>query len=188
MHHFFAYIARMKYIVRWGLMRNTRQENISEHSHMVAMVAHALAIIGNTYFGKSYDANKVAVKALYHECSEVITGDLATPIKYFNPEIKRAYKDIEKLANARLISMLPAELQGTYGMLLTEEDETRLVKYADKLCAYMKCKEELAGGNEEFSQAEKAILKDIHAFASPEVDYFMRHFVPSLALTLDEMG
>lgn len=191
MYHFFAYIARMKHIVRWGLMRNTREENIGEHSHMVAVVAHALALIGNSLYGKNYNAERVAVKGLYHEASEVITGDLATPIKYFNPEIKAAYKAIEAVANKKLAAMLPAELTNEYEQLLSgppQQEDWKLVKYADKLCALMKCREELSSGNREFTQAEKAILQDIAAYSSPEVDYFMEHFMPSFSLTLDEMG
>lgn len=192
MSHFFAYLSRMKYINRWGLMRNTKQENIQEHSLQVAMVAHGLGIIKNKFFGGSVDVDKVVTLAVFHEASEVITGDLATPIKYFNPEIKKAYRDIEKVANVRLLGMLPKELQGEYKYLLTEnnrDDEAYLiVKAADKICAYIKCLEELKAGNQEFTKAKRAIEDQIDNIDLPEVKYFMEIFIPSFSLTLDELN
>lgn len=190
MNHFFAYMARMKYIERWGLMRNTRQENIQEHSLQTAMLAHALAVIRNTFFKGNIDADKVAAVAMFHEASEIITGDLATPIKYYNPEIKKAYKELEHIACGRLIDMLPPELQEVYsGYMLCRDDEiNKIVKWADKLCAYFKCVEELNLGNTEFASAEKSILAEIEKIDAPEVKYFMEHFAPSFKLNLDQMG
>ncbi len=190
MYHFFAYMARMKYIERWGLMRNTRQENIQEHSLQTAMLAHALAIIRNEFFGGNIDADKTAAVAMFHEASEIITGDLATPIKYYNPEIKTAYKALENVACRRLIDMLPDELHNIYKqyMLCEDEEINRIVKWADKLCAYFKCVEELNLGNTEFASAEKGILEEIRKIDAPEVKYFMEHFAPSFKLNLDQMG
>lgn len=192
MSHFFAYLARMKYINRWGLMRNTRQENIQEHSLQVAMIAHVLALISNKFYGGDVDVHKVVTLAVFHEASEVITGDLATPIKYFNPEIKKAYKDIEKVANERLLRMLPKELQEDYTNLLNEEkrDEKAYayVKAADKISAYLKCLEELKAGNQEFEMAKRAIKTQIDEIDMPEVAYFMENFAPSFSLTLDELN
>lgn len=182
----------MKYIKRWGLMRNTREENIQEHSLQVAMIAHGLAVIKNRCFNGNTDPLKVLLLAVYHEASEVITGDLATPIKYFNPEIKTAYKAIEAVANQRLFSMLPEELKAEYSPVFfptAEDDEHwQLVKAADKICAYLKCIEELKAGNQEFIKAERSILRDIHSLNRPEVRYFMERFVPSFGLTLDELN
>jgi len=190
MSHFFAFMARMKYIERWGLMRSMQKENIQEHSLQVAMIAHALAVIRNEYFGGTLDADGIAVKAMYHEASEVITGDLATPIKYYNPEIKTAYKQIEKVATEKLCGMLPEKLQPAYDKIMQggTEEEHRIVKCADRICAYLKCVEETSAGNGEFSKALKAIRTDIDAMEAPEVRYFMETFVPSFNLTLDEMG
>ncbi len=188
--HFFAYMARMKHITRWGLMRNTLPENIQEHSLQTAMIAQALAVIKNTYFDGHVDANQVLAMAVYHEAGEVITGDLATPIKYFNPEIKKAYKDIEDIACHKILSMLPKELQEAYKpLILQEHDEVhRLVKAADRICAYLKCLEERKAGNGEFAKAEEVILLSIQELQMPEVDYFMETFVPSFSLTLDELN
>lgn len=190
MHHFFAYMARMKYIERWGLMRNTRQENIQEHSLQVAMIAHSLAIIKNKFFGGNLDENKIAVMAMYHEASEVITGDLATPIKYYNPEIKQAYKSLESLISKKLLNLLPEDLIPAYEPYFTAEtggEEWKIVKYADKICAYLKCLEETNSGNGEFKKAQKTIYEDIQNIKAPEVEYFMQTFVPSFWLTLDEL-
>jgi 5'-deoxynucleotidase len=190
--HFFAYLSRMKFIQRWGLMRNVRQENIQEHSLQTAMIAHNLALIRNKKFGGSVNPERAALLAVYHEASEVITGDLAMPIKYFNPEIKKAYKDIERVASGRLLSMLPDELKSDYESLLfqsqEEEELWKIVKAADKICAYLKCIEELKAGNLEFSKAEKSIKKDLDKLDLPEVKYFIEHFVPSFHLTLDELN
>ena len=181
MSHFFAYLARMKFIQRWGLMRNVRQENIQEHSLQTAMIAHNLAIVKNKWYGGKADPQ-----------SEVITGDLATPIKYFNPEIKKAYKDIEKVAGRRLLSMLPVELKQDYEPILfpgsEDEEHWNLVKAADKICAWLKCIEELKAGNLEFSKAEKTIYQDLIDMNRSEVEYFMKQFVPSFHLSLDELN
>jgi 5'-deoxynucleotidase len=190
--HFFAYLARMKFIQRWGLMRNVRQENIQEHSLQAAMIAHNLALVRNKWFGGNVDPLRVLILAVYHEASEVITGDLPTPIKYFNPEIKKAYKEIEKVANYRLLSMLPEELKEDYESILMpgEEDKEhwQIVKAADKICAYLKCIEELKAGNREFEKAKNAIYKDLVNLNRPEVEYFMEKFLPSFYLTLDELN
>lgn len=192
MSHFFSYMARMKYIKRWGLMRNTREENIQEHSLQTAMIAHALALIQNKLYGGHVDAERVMALAVFHEAGEVITGDLATPIKYFSPEIRGAYKDIEKVAEDKLTAMIPEALRGAYeGLILRREEDAEsyaLVKAADKICAYLKCVEELSAGNTEFKQAKKAIEKAIAKIDRPEVKYFMETFVPSFSLSLDEMG
>ncbi len=192
MYHFFSYMARMKHIKRWGLMRNTREENIQEHSLQTAMIAHALALIKNRVYGGCVDAERALALAVYHETGEVITGDLATPIKYFNPEIKTAYKQIERLAEEKLVDMLPDVLRPDYeALILDREADAELyaiVKAADKICAYLKCVEELSAGNSEFAKAKKAIEKAIRQMERPEVDYFMKTFVPSFELTLDEMG
>lgn len=192
MYHFFSYMAKMKHIKRWGLMRNTRDENIQEHSLQAAMIAHALAMIKNTYFNGSVDANFVMSLAVYHEAGEVITGDLATPIKYFNPEIKQAYKQIEHVAEEKLVEMLPKEMQDEYKKLILEREEDKecysIVKAADKICAYLKCVEEMSAGNKEFEKAQANILKSINDLNMPEVAYFMENFVPSFELTLDELN
>ncbi len=189
--HFFAYMARMKLIRRWGLMRNTQQENDAEHAAQVAMIAHALAALHNARFGGSIDAGQVAALGLYHDASEVLTGDLATPIKYFNPEIKTAYQRIEGVAAQKLLDMLPEDMRGAYAPLLTPDTQAlawRFVKAADRIAAYLKCVEELRAGNEEFAQAERSILVSIQAIDLPEVDVFMREFVPSFSLSLDQLS
>jgi 5'-deoxynucleotidase len=191
MSHFFAYLARMKFIQRWGLMRNTRPENIQEHSLQVAMIAHALALIKNKLFNGQVDPARVAVLALYHDVSEVITGDLATPIKYFNPKIKTAYNEIEEVAGQKLFNMLPEQFKADYYSLFFSADEDHenwtLVKAADKISAYLKCVEELKAGNQEFSKAKRAIKTEIVRLNLPEVEYFMEKYVPSFSLTLDEL-
>ncbi len=189
MYKFFAYLNRMKYINRWGLMHSNITENIMEHSQQVAVIAHALAVISNVYFGGKLDADSIAVKALFHETSEVLTGDLPTPIKYFNPEIRDAYKQLERYSNERLLTYLPEELSSYYAGIINDADsvEHRFVKYADKLCAYIKCIDEVKMGNCEFSKAEKTILDELHAYGSPEVDYFIEHFIGAYKLTLDEL-
>ena len=189
MYKFFAYLDRMKYIKRWSLMHSTTNENIMEHSHQVAVIAHALATISNVYFGGNLDANPIAVKALFHETSEVMTGDLPTPIKYFNPEIRDAYKSLERLANERLLSLLPSQLSAEYAKIVMDDqsEEHRFVKYADKICAYIKCVDEVKRGNAEFAKAKETIFKEINAFKRAEVDYFMGNFLPAFSLTLDEL-
>jgi 5'-deoxynucleotidase len=191
MSHFFAYLSRMKFIQRWGLMHNTYPENIQEHSLQVAMVAHALALIRNRLFGGNVNPERTAVLALYHDAGEVLTGDLPAPIKYFNPEIKTAYKAIEATAAQKLFSMVPDVLKADYEALFFAADEDRihldLVEAADKLCAYIKCLKELGAGNQEFSKAEKALIASVEELDLPEVRYFLETFVPSFKLTLDEL-
>ena len=189
MRHFFAYMARMRYINRWGLMRNTQQENIQEHSLQVAMIAHCLALIGNRIYGKSYDPERIMALAAYHEASEVITGDMATPIKYSSPQLRDAYKHMEQIAGQQLLAMLPGELQADYKpLLLQAEDENhQIVKAADRIAAYLKCVEELKSGNSEFSDAKESIRRDLDRNPLKEVAWFMERFVPSFELTLDKM-
>lgn len=187
--HFFAYISRMRFIQRWALMRNTAPENVQEHSHQVAVLAHALAVIRNEKFGGTVDAGAVAVAALYHDASEILTGDMPTPIKYDNPAIQAAYKDVEAVAERKLLDMLPRELRGAYAPVLTEVDpETaRLVKAADKLSAYIKCVEELKAGNLEFREAAAQTRKTLEGYGLPEAAYFLETFMDSFSLTLDEL-
>lgn len=188
--HFFAYIFRMRFIQRWALMRNTAPENVQEHSHQVAVLAHALAVIRNECFGGHVDAGAVAVAALYHDAGEIFTGDMPTPIKYMNPAIRTAYKDVEADAARRLLDMVPPALQGAYAPVLEERDSetAALVKAADKLSAYIKCLEELKAGNTEFQQAARQTLDALKGYGLPEVDYFLEHFLPAFGMTLDEMG
>jgi 5'-deoxynucleotidase len=191
MSHVFAYLSRMKFIRRWGLMHNTYPESIQEHSLRVAMVAHALAVIRNRLFAGNVDAERAAVLALYHDATEVLTGDLPAPVKYFNPEIKVAYKEIEAAAARRLLHMIPEALKTDYeGLFLAEEADQEprdLVKAADKVCAYLKCLEEIGAGNQEFAKAEKALRASVEELDLPEVRYFLDTFVPSFRLTLDEL-
>jgi len=189
--HFFAYLSRMKHIKRWGLMKNVSVEDIEQHSFQVAIVAHGLAVIGNKYFGKNYDTDKVCTLGTFHEVSEVITGDLATPIKYFNPEINTAYKKIEAIATQKLLKMLPEEMKDDYRPLMDRDErseEWKLVKASDKICAYIKCIEELKAGNNEFLKAAETIKNTIKELKMEEVDYFMNVFMPSFDLTLDELN
>ena len=192
MTHFFAYLSRMKFINRWGLMHNTYPENIQEHSLRVAMIAHALGVIRNRLFHGSANPERVATLALFHDASEVLTGDLPTPVKYFNPDIRTAYQTIEAVANRKLLDMVPRELQEDFRAFFFDQEADRehheLVKAADRLAAYIKCLEELAAGNHEFSKAEKALRASVEALALPEVRYFLDTFVPSFKLTLDELG
>lgn len=189
--HFFAYISRMKYISRWGLMRNTQQENIQEHSHQVAVISHALAIIKNNFFGGNINTDRVAVLGIFHDSNEILTGDLPTPIKYYNPEISQAYKKIEDVSKHKLLSMLPNELVDNYKSLLfhneDDKDLYKIVKAADKIAAYIKCLEEIKAGNNEFKRAGETIYNGIIKMDLPEVNYFMEKFLPSFSLTLDEM-
>jgi 5'-deoxynucleotidase len=192
MSHFFAYISRMKLIQRWGLMRNTQTENIQEHSLQVAMVAHILAIIRNKLFDGDVDPDRVATLAIYHDCSEVITGDLPTPIKNFNKDITSAYKKIEHLAAERIYKMLPGELRDEYESIFfkqeKDEEHWKLVKAADKICAYLKCLEELQAGNNAFLKAERSVMAGLMKMNMPEVTYFVETFSPSFSLTLDELN
>lgn len=187
---FFAYISRMRYIGRWGLMRNTFQENIQEHSHMVAVLAHALAVIRRDHFGGTADPEHVAAVALYHDAPEIFTGDLPTPVKYDNPAIRDAYKAVEENAANRLLATLPEDLRPSFENLLLETDPEvlALVKAADKLSAYLKCLEEEKAGNREFRSAAEQTLAALHDGSLPELDYFMEHFLPAFQLTLDELS
>ena len=187
--HFFAYMARMRFIQRWALMRNTAPENVQEHSHQVAVLAHALAVIRNEKFGGQVDAGAVAVAALYHDASEILTGDMPTPIKYDNPVIQRAYKDVEAVAERKLVDFLPPELREVYRPILTVADPEveQLVKAADKLSAHIKCLEELKAGNTEFREAAAQTRKALEQYDLPEVRYFMETFLDSFTLTLDEL-
>ena len=190
MYKFFAFINRMKYIKRWSLMRSVREENIMEHSQSVAVIAHALALISNKRFGGNVNVEKTVLLAQYHEVGEVITGDLPTPIKYFNPEIRDAYKDLEKNACERILSMLPEDLQDDYRSYIipdTSSEEYKLVKYADRLAAYLKCVEEVKAGNSEFRKAKASIEKELKAANKPEVDFYLKEFAPAYELTLDEL-
>ena len=188
--HFFAYISRMRFIQRWALMRNTAPENVQEHSHQVAVLAHALAVIRNEKFGGRLDPGAVAVAALYHDASEILTGDMPTPIKYDNPAIRNAYKDVEAVAEGKLLHMLPPELQGVYGPILTQSDpEVRqVVKAADKLSAYLKCLEELKAGNNEFADAARETLDALRRMEMEEVAWFLERFAEAFGLTLDGLG
>ncbi len=189
-YNFYAFMDRMKYIKRWSLMRSVREENIMEHSQQVAMLAHALAVITNKLFGGCVDEQKCVLYAVYHECGEVMTGDLPTPIKYFNGSIKGAYKDIEERACKKLLTMLPQELkQGVepYVLADTSSQEYKILKAADRLAAYIKCLEEHRSGNSEFEKAKKSIEEDLHSRNMPAVEYFMQNFIPAFFLTLDEL-
>ncbi len=191
MSHFFAWMARMKFIQRWGLMHSTQTENIQEHSLRVAMITHALAVIRNRLFAGNISPERAAVAAMYHDASEVLTGDLPRPVKYFTPEIERAYHVIEQVARERLLGMLPDALQPDYRTLLEPDAAdgpyVDLIKAADKLCAYIKCLEETSAGNREFVEAEKVLRGSVESIDLPEVRYFLRTFVPSFRLTLDEL-
>ena len=188
MYNFFAYLGRMKYIKRWNLMRSTVNENIMEHSAEVGMIAHALAVISNKYFGGSYNAERIGMLGLYHETSEVITGDLPTPIKYYNPEIRDAYKQIEEIANNKLLNMLPGDLRDCYSSLMhPTEGELAFVKAADKLAAHIKCVEEVKCGNSEFKKALKSTKEILDSNPLPEVKYFIKNFLPAYSKTLDEL-
>ena len=190
--HFFAHLFRMKLINRWPLMRNINTENVAEHSHQVALVAHMLAVIERQYFGGDLDPERVATLALFHDASEVLTGDLPTPVKYFNPQIADEYKKIEAIAEQKLLSMLPPELQSVYRDYLLGEcyspAEKLLVNAADNLCAYLKTLEEITAGNREFTIARRRLEKMLAAAQSPAVQYFLDTFVPSFALSLDEIS
>ena len=188
-YKFFALISRMRYIARWGLMRNTFQENIQEHSHMVAVLAHALALIERDILGGTADPDRCATAALFHDASEILTGDLPTPIKYYNPDIRDAYKQVEAIACRKLTGMLPEKLRGLYADLLTPADPQveELVKAADKLSAHIKCLEEEKAGNHEFCAAARQTRQALEDMHLPEVDLFLEEFLPSFRLTLDEL-
>ena len=189
-HDFYAYMDRMKYIKRWQLMRSVREENIMEHSQSVAMLAHALVSIHNEIYGGQADVLKTVLYAMYHEISEVMTGDLPTPIKYYNRNIHGAYKELEKSACETIVGTLPSELQASITPFVLADEESveyKLVKAADRLAAYIKCLEELRSGNGEFAKAKKSIEKDLRSRKLPEVEYFFEHFIPSFSLTLDDL-
>jgi 5'-deoxynucleotidase len=188
---FYAYLSRMRHIKRWGLMRNNMEENVAEHTFSVALIAHALCIIRNTYFDGNVSEKDVLAAALYHEAGEVITGDLPTPIKYFDSSITQSYKKIERQAEDTLVSMLPDEMRpriAPYVRQETSEDVRLLVKAADRLSAYIKCLEELRTGNREFEKACVRTKEAVEGMRLPEVEYFMEHFLPGYSLTLDELN
>jgi 5'-deoxynucleotidase len=186
---FYAYLSRLRWIKRWGLKRNAHEENVMEHSWEVAVIAHTLALIKNRFYDGQIDANAVATAALYHDITEVITGDLPTPIKYHSSEINFAYKEIEKQAELELLNLLPAELYADFQAIIHHdrmpEEQTQLIKAADKISAYLKCQAELKAGNREFEIAAEQLAQTIAGYQQPEVKYFMRVFVPSCGLTLD---
>jgi len=185
---FFALVFRQRYIKRWGLMRNVSDESLSEHSAEVAMIAHALGLIGNKHFGKDYDLGAITTAALYHDATEIYTGDMPTPVKYFTPEMRTNYKSIEENALSVLLSHLPEDLRGEYKKILDYPEEYEvIVKAADKLCAYIKCTEEVKFGNSEFIKAKESTLESMKGMKCPELEYFLENFLPSFELTLDEM-
>ena len=188
-NEFYALMGRMRYITRWGLMRNTFSENISEHSHQVAVLAHALALIRRDILGlEGVDPDRCAVAALYHDASEILTGDLPTPIKYYNPDIKAAYKQVEHIAGQQLLDMLPPQLRKSYEHLVMEDEPgvMPIVKAADKLSAHIKCLEEQKAGNTEFDSAAKQTWEAMKAMALPELDWFLENCLGAYALNLDQ--
>ena len=189
-YQFYALLSRMRYITRWGLMRNTFSENIQEHSHQVAVLAHALALIRRDVLGLPAEPDRCAVAALFHDASEILTGDLPTPIKYYNPDIKAAYKQVERVSADKLLAMLPEELRDSYAPLVHEDDESVLdiVKAADKLSAHIKCIEELKAGNQEFASAAAQTRKALENMRLPELDWFMDHCLPAFGKNLDELN
>lgn len=189
-YDFYAYMDRMKYIRRWQLMRSVQDENIMEHSQQVSLLAHALVSIHNKVYGGNADVLKTVLYAMYHETAEVITGDLPTPIKYYNRHIHGAYKELERSACEKITQTLPEEIRDEmvpYIMADEECIEYKLVKAADRLAAYIKCLEELRSGNSEFFKAKKSIEKDLHSRNMPEIEYFFKHFIPSFELSLDDL-
>lgn len=189
-YDFYAYMDRMKYIKRWQLMRSTREENIMEHSQLVTVLAHALVTVHNEVYGGKADVLKTVLYATYHETSEVMTGDLPTPIKYYNRSIQGAYKELEKSACEKIVNTLPEKMRGEIAPYVQADEnsvEYSLVKAADRLAAYIKCLEELRSGNKEFSKAKKSIEEDLRNRKMPEIEYFFEHFIPSFELTLDEL-
>lgn len=191
-HHFFAYLSRLRYIERWSLMRNTVKENVAEHSFHVAVLTHALCTIGNDIFGKRLPTEQAVTMALFHDSTEVFTGDIPTPVKHHSPEALRNFREIESIASERLLSMVPAELKNTYMPLLGSKHDTSglriYLKAADLLDAYLKCVTELSAGNKEFAVAQKQILQSIRSLNVQEADYFLEHFAPSFEKTLDELS
>ena len=188
-HPFYAFLSRMRYITRWGLMRNTFSENIAEHSHQVAVLAHSLALIRRDILGLEADPERCATAALYHDASEILTGDLPTPIKYYNPAIKAAYKQVERLSGEKLLAMLPPELRPSMEDYIFETDPVSqdVVKAADKLAAHIKCIEELKAGNLEFESAAAQTRRALQSMDLPELNWFMEHCLESFKLNLDEL-
>ncbi len=190
--HFFAHLARMKLIQRWPLMRSVSTENISEHSLQVAFVAHALAIIKNKKFSGNANPERIAILAMYHDTSEVLTGDMPTPVKYYNPDIAKEYKKIEAAAELKLLSLLPEEFQDDFRPFLVSdsayEEDRDIVKQADSICAYLKCLEELSAGNHEYALAKKRLDGTLKDKQTPEMEYFLTTFAPSFELSLDEIS
>ena len=188
-YNFFALVSRMKNITRWSLMRNSFSENVQEHSLMTAVIAHCLAVIRRDVFCLDANPDRVAVKALFHDASEIFTGDMPTPIKYFDPEIISAYKRIESVASHKLLSSLPDEMRPAYLPLLLDDDtqDSVLVRAADKLAAYIKCVEEQKAGNPEFTRAAEQTLSKLNDLQLKEVEYFIKHFIPAFELSLDDM-
>ena len=188
---FFAMLSRMKYISRWALMRNTERENLSEHSLETAVIAHALAVLGNARFGRAYSPERVALLALYHDTPEILTGDMPTPVKYYNPQLREAYGEVERTAGERMLAMLPEDMRDSYRPLLIQDEaseEHRLVKAADKLSALIKCIEERKAGNMEFVCAQTSTEQSLRDMNLPEADAFLDEFIPAYSLTLDEQG
>lgn len=190
MNNFFGMLSRMKYINRWGLMRNNINENIAEHSLQVAIIAHGLAVIGNKRFGRNVNAEHIAMMGIMHDTTEIITGDLPTPIKYYAPEIRDAYKKVENIAANQLLKELPEDMQEAYEDILIEDDsiEWKYVKAADKLSAYIKCIEEKNTGNTDFAKAEDTIRKALEDMQMEEIDVFIEEFLPAYVMTLDEIN
>jgi 5'-deoxynucleotidase len=190
MNNFFGMLSRMKYINRWGLMRNNINENIAEHSLQVAIIAHGLAVIGNKRFGRNLNAEYIAMMGIMHDTTEIITGDLPTPIKYYAPEIRDAYKKVENIAANQLLKELPEDMQEAYEDILIEDDsiEWKYVKAADKLSAYIKCIEEKNTGNTDFAKAEDTIRKALEDMQMEEIDVFIEEFLPAYVMTLDEIN
>ncbi len=190
-NEFYALMGRMRYITRWGLMRNSFSENIQEHSHQVAVLAHALALIRrDVLLLPTPEPDRCAVAALYHDASEILTGDLPTPIKYYSPDIRNAYKQVEHIAGEQLLDMLPQQLRQSYDALIHESDEevSPIVKAADKLSAYIKCVEEQKAGNVEFESAAVQTMAAMHAMQRPELEWFIDHCLPAFGQNLDELG
>ena len=189
MYHFYALLSRMKTIRRWGLMHNTIPENVAEHTLMTALLAHSLAIIGRDVFNKETDPDACAARALFHDCAEIFTGDLPTPVKYWSQGLREAYREVEESSADRLLELLPPELRGAMTNLLRERDDEsgRIVKAADKLSAHIKCLEELRMGNMEFKEAAAQTKSKLEEMDMAEVNYFIKNFLPSFSLTLDEL-
>lgn len=189
--HFYAFLSRMKYINRWALMRNTSEESLSQHSHEVAAVAYALCVIGNRRYGKNYNCERASLLGLYHDMPEILTGDMPTPVKYFNPEIKEAYKKVEKVASQKLLDTLPEDLREDFFFLFNKQDEDKdlwiVIKAADKISALIKCIEERKAGNMEFAKAEQSTFEAIKQMNLREADDFIKEFLPGFELTLDQL-